>query len=58
VLVLALGEQNQGTSERIYLAVYVSWLMTAAVRMVRFGLADGGDASLRVKDPLPSQSVV
>ena len=33
VLVIALGEQNQGTSERIYLAVYVSWLITAAVRL-------------------------
>lgn len=58
VLVIVLGEQNQGTSERIYLAVYVSWLVTAAVRLVRFGLEDGSGASLPVEDPLPSQSVV
>ena len=40
VLVIALGEQNQGTSERIYLAVYVSWLIAASVRLVRFGRSD------------------
>jgi hypothetical protein len=58
VLVIVLGEQNQGTSERIYLAVYVSWLVTAAVRLVRFGLADVGGARLQVEDPLPSQTAV
>lgn len=58
VLVIVLGEQNQGTSERIYLAVYVSWLITAAVRLARFARADVGGASLQVEDSMPSQSVV
>jgi hypothetical protein len=49
VLVIVLGEQNQGTSERIYLAVYVSWLITAAVRLVRFGLGGRGGASQLVE---------
>jgi hypothetical protein len=55
VLVIALGEQNQGTSQRIYLAVYVSWLITAAVRLVRSGPANlaGTSSSPGAEVPAP-----
>jgi hypothetical protein len=38
-LVIILGEQQQGTSERVFLAIYVSWLLAAALRLVRLGTA-------------------
>jgi hypothetical protein len=56
VLVIALGEQNQGTSERIYLAIYVSWLIAASVRLVRSGRADLHGGAIDLKEAPPRQS--
>lgn len=37
VLVIILGDQNAGMSERVFLAIYVSWLLAAGIRLIRFG---------------------
>ena len=39
-LVIALGDQNQGLSQRVFIAVYVSWLLAVSVRLVRLGRSD------------------
>ncbi|MDQ2969222.1 MAG: hypothetical protein M3R37_13015 [Actinomycetota bacterium] len=55
VLVIVLGEQNQGTSERIYLAIYVSWLVAVSVRLMRFGGADLNSGVVDPKHALPAE---
>jgi len=57
VLVIVLGEQNQGTSERIYLAIYVSWLIAASVRLVRFGRTEVAGATVDAANALSPRSV-
>ena len=39
VLVILLGDKRSGTSERVFLAIYVSWLLAAALRLIRYGAA-------------------
>ena len=56
VLVIVLGEQNQGTSERIYLVIYVSWLIAASVRLVHFGRSVLNGGALDPKDALQAES--
>lgn len=57
VLVIALGEQNQGTTERIYLAIYVSWLIAASIRVTRFGRTDLHGVVLDPENVLPAEPV-